>query len=740
MTERSETIGDHRVGWFENQIEERRAADQQLLEDAFVQVAGVVLGERSAQKMHDARIVTKDAIDEILKYFHRKPTELPESLKSVEEQMEYSLRPYGIMRRGVELTEGWYHDAFGPVLAFTKEEGLPVALLPGRFGGYVFRDPASGHLHTVKAANAKLFEKDAICFYRPLPSKSLKIPDLILYMKNCISVWDVAAIVFATFAVTLVGLLMPRIVQALTGPILKSGEQRALIGVSLTILGVALSSQLIINVKELILSRLNQKVSLGVESAMMMRLLALPASFFRKYSPGELRNRSASVSQLSSSLINLVVTTGLSSLSSLLYVTQVFRFAPALVIPSIIIVLATVAFAVLSALAQIRLSRIHMEHAAKEAGMTFGLITGVQKIKLAGAEKRSFAKWMNIYSKEAELIYNPPMIIKVNGVISMAINLAGSVVLYYSAVRSGVDPSNYYAFTVAYGMLLGAFMGLTGIALSVAQIRPILEMAEPFLKTVPETSADGEIVTELKGRVEMDHVSFRYDENQPYVLQDLSLSVHPGEYVAIVGKTGCGKSTLVRLLLGFEKPEKGSIYYDGKDINSLNLQMLRKKIGTVMQDAGVFQGDIYSNIVITAPELSLDEAWEAAEKAGIADDIRAMPMGMHTCISEGGAGISGGQRQRLMIARAIAPKPSLLIFDEATSALDNKTQRQVSESLDAMGCTRIVIAHRLSTIRHCDRIVVLDGGQIIEEGSFNDLIAQNGFFAKLVERQRLDGN
>ena len=231
---------------------------------------------------------------------------------------------------------------------------------------------------------------------------------------------------------------------------------------------------------------------------------------------------------------------------------------------------------------------------------------------------------------------------------------------------------------------------------------------------------------------------FKYSENSPYIIKNLSLKIRSGEYVAIVGRTGCGKSTLMRLLLGFEKPEKGAVYYDGKDLNRLDLGSLRRKIGTVIQGGGLLQGDIYSNIIISAPHLTMDEAWEAAELAGIAGDIRAMPMGMQTLISEGHGGISGGQRQRLMIARAIAPKPKILMFDEATSALDNKTQKQVSEALDRMGCTRIVIAHRLSTIRHCDRILVLDGGSVIEEGTYDELIRQNGYFAELVERQRLD--
>ncbi len=726
------------MGWFENQIEERRNADQQLLEDSFVRIAGVVLGQRTAQKIGDERIVAKNAIGEILKYYHYKTAEIPEEIQSIEEQIDYCLRPNGLMRRTVELKEGWYRDAFGPVLAFTKEDSLPVALLPGRFTGYVFNDPKTGEHKRLHAENAALFENEAICFYRPLPQKSLGIPDLLLYMKHCVTISDIVMIAAGTLAVTLVGLIMPRITRALTGPVLSSGRADALIGIAVCMICVSLSSQLISSVKNLVQARLSTKTSLGVQASMMMRLLTLPASFFRKYSPGELKSRSMSVNQLCSMLLNMVMGTGLTSLTSILYIGQIFRFTPALVVPSVIIVLVTVIFSIISTMVQIRINRKEMAHSAKESGMSYSIISGVQKIKLSGAEKRVFAKWLDVYAEGAELIYNPPLFIKINSVISTAISLISTIVLYYMAVRSGISQSSYFAFTASYGMLMGAFMSVSGIALSAAQIKPILEMAEPFLKTAPETAEKKEIVTHISGSIEMNHVSFRYEDSAPYIINDLSLKIRPGEYVAVVGRTGCGKSTLVRLLLGFERPEKGAVYYDDKDMEGLDLPSLRRKIGTVMQDAGLFQGDIYSNIVITAPELTLNDAWEAAEKAGIAEDIRAMPMGMHTMVSEGQGGISGGQRQRLMIARAIAPKPKLLIFDEATSALDNKTQRQVSEALDAMGCTRIVIAHRLSTIKHCDRILVLDGGSIVEDGTYEELIEKGGIFAALVERQRLD--
>ena len=726
------------MGWFENQIQNRREADQQLLEESFLRIAGVVMGEKDAQRIGDTRIITKSAIDEILKYYHYKPSELPESITDPDEQLDYCLRPHGMMRRSVELKKGWYKDAYGPILAFRKEDGSPVALLPGEIYGYTYKDPATGRTVRLNAETEQLFDADAICFYRPLPLKKLSIPDLLLYMKHCVSTSDVFMIAFAAISVSGVGLLIPRLTKALTGPVLSSGSGSALIGLAICLVCVSLSMQLFSSVSAMVSSRLESKTSLGVQASMMMRIMSLPASFFRQYSPGELKSRSMSVNQLCSMLMSMVMTTGLTSLTSLLYVTQIFSFAPKLVVPSLLIVLVTVGFSVVTTFAQIGVNRKKMEHAAKESGMSYSMISGIQKIKLSGAEKRSFAKWLNLYADSAALTYNTPVFLRANAAISTGISLVSTIILYYLAVKSSLNPSSYFAFSAAYGSLMGAFTTLAGTAMTAAQIQPILEMAEPFLKTVPEIQEKKEIVTNINGGVELSHVSFRYDEDSPYVLSDLSLKIKPGEYVAIVGRTGCGKSTLMRLLLGFEKPEKGAIYYDGKDIESLDLGSLRRKIGTVMQQSGLFQGDIYSNIVLTAPSLSIDEAWDAAEKAGIADDIRAMPMGMYTMVSEGGGGISGGQKQRLMIARAIAPKPKLLFFDEATSALDNKTQRQVSEALDAMGCTRVVIAHRLSTIRHCDRILVLDGGTIVEDGSYDALIEKGGYFADLVARQRVD--
>lgn len=726
------------MGWFEKQVKQREDLDQQLFEDSFFRAAEVVLGKRAASEMSDERIITSQAIEDILKYYHYKPVELPKGVRDHEEQLDYSLRPHGIMRRTVELDEGWYRDSYGPLLAYLKEDGTPVALLPKKIIGYYYTDRKTGRNVTVNSKNAALFEREAYCFYRPLPQKKLGIPDLIGYMKNCLSVSDIVIIVIATFAATVIGMLIPRITKGLTGQVLQNGEQSALIGVTICIVCIAIASNLINSVKGLLMQRLQTKTSVSVEAALMMRILTLPAPFFRQYSAGELTKRSQSINTLCSVIMSVVISTGLSSVFSLMYITQIFSFAPTLVVPSLLVILVSIVFTAAASLTQTKISKRHMEHEAKQSGMAYSMITGVQKLKLSGAEKRIFAKWLKLYSEGARLKYDPPLFLKINTVINLAITLISTILLYWLAAQSGVDASSYLAFNAAYGSLMGAFMALANIALQSANVKPILEMAEPFLKAEPEAADNKEIVTKITGAIELNNVYFRYGENMPYIVNDMSLKIKAGEYIAIVGRTGCGKSTLMRLLLGFEKPERGAIYYDNKDMKSLDLCSLRRKIGAVTQNGGLFQNDIYSNIVISAPELTLDDAWEAAEIAGIADDIRAMPMGMQTMVSEGQGGISGGQKQRLMIARAVAPKPKLLMFDEATSALDNKTQKQVSAALDRMGCTRIVIAHRLSTIKNCDRILVLDKGQIIEDGTYDELIDKGGYFAELVERQRLD--
>lgn len=726
------------MGWFDEQIKLRKQSDDDVFSESFANIADAVMGSMISASLKNNRELVQDSMEDILKYYHVKSREVPESIQEIEEQLEYLMRPYGIMRRTVKLEDNWYKDAIGAMLAVRKSDGSVVALIPAGVSGYTFLDKERGKRVRVNSKNQELFETEAIVFYKSFPLKEVRVPELLRFMRQTLSLSDFVWIALATFAVAFFGMFLPKLNNLLLTNVIESESMRLLFALSGFMLCVVVSQMLITAVKELITARINLKMNVEVQVATMMRILSLPSDFFKKYSSGDLFARWKQMNTLCDLLVSSVLTTGLTSVFSLVYISQIFVYAPALVIPALCVIGATLLLSIISAFMQMRVSEKKMKIASKESGISYALISGVQKVKLAGAEKRAFARWGNLYAKEAKLAYNPPMLLKMNPAISVAITLVGTLVMYYAAVRSQVSVADYYAFNTAYGMVSGAFMSFVSMALTMAEIKPILELVRPILQTVPEISQEKQVISRLSGGIELNNVSFRYNENMPLVVDNLSLKIRPGQYVAIVGTTGCGKSTLMRLMLGFETPDKGSVYYDGRDLSTIDLKSIRKKIGVVMQEGKLFQGDIYSNIVISAPHLTIDDAWEAAELAGIADDIRRMPMGMFTMIGEGSGGVSGGQRQRLMIARAIAPKPKILMFDEATSALDNLTQKRVSESLDSLNCTRIVIAHRLSTIRECDRIIVLDKGKVIEDGSYEELIGKEGFFAELVARQRLD--
>jgi ATP-binding cassette subfamily C protein len=318
--------------------------------------------------------------------------------------------------------------------------------------------------------------------------------------------------------------------------------------------------------------------------------------------------------------------------------------------------------------------------------------------------------------------------------------IAYSAIFYSAAVLMATRTSprmttgDFLAFFAAFAQFLAAGLALSEAAVASLIVIPLIERAKPILNTLPEVDAGKIDPGELSGRIELNHLFFRYRSDMPLVLRDLSLSISAGQFVAFVGASGSGKSTIFRLLLGFEKPESGAIYFDGQDLSSLNLHAVRRQLGVVLQNGRVLTGDIFTNIVGSAP-LSFDVAWEAARLSGLDGDIEAMPMGMHTMVSEDGGGFSGGQRQRLMIARAIVGKPRILLFDEATSALDNHTQAIVARSLDSLNVTRLVIAHRLSTVVNADRIFVMDKGRIVQTGSYSELIEQEGAFAELAKRQ-----
>jgi ATP-binding cassette subfamily C protein len=299
-----------------------------------------------------------------------------------------------------------------------------------------------------------------------------------------------------------------------------------------------------------------------------------------------------------------------------------------------------------------------------------------------------------------------------------------------------MSTGQFLAFSAAFGAFLRSVLDVISAGLQTLSLIPLYERAKPILTHPVESEGHSDVRIELEGAIELSHVSFRYQPEAPLVLDDVSLRIEPGEFVAIVGPSGSGKSTLLRMLLGFDTPSEGGVFYDGQALTSLDLRAVRRQIGVVLQHSRVMAGDIYNNIVGNSG-LTIDDAWRAARQAAFDKDIEEMPMGMHTVLSQGGGTLSGGQRQRLLISRALASQPKLLFFDEATSALDNRTQATVSESLEALRVTRVVIAHRLSTIQHADRIVVLERGRVVQSGRFEKLIDEGGTFAALARRQMM---
>ena len=726
------------MGWFDEQIEDRKQHERKLLSDSFEKLSYTVTGRKRSGAFQKGTDIN-DALEVLMKYFGLREKEIPGRLTDLESKLDYLLMSSDIMYRSVTLEPGWHKDAMGAMITTLKDSGTVITVLRDSAGLYVYTDPVTGKKVRVTAAEEKRISDEAYCFYRPLPLRKITLKDLFRYMLDSVSTWDLAAFCVAALMITLVGMLMPKLNHILMDEVISYGSDRLLAAVVCFLLFATIGNFMLTIIRQLLLSRIRIRLNVNVQAASMMRVLSLPPVFFKKYSSGELSQYLSYMNSLCTTLVDSIFSTVVTSVFSLIYVTQIFSYARSLVIPSLIVTILTLAISLGANAMQASINKEMMGLSAKERGLTYSLIGGIEKIRLSGSENRVFAKWMDLYTKEANLKFNPPALIKLNQVFTTAVSLIGTIVMYYVAVRSNVSIADYYSFNTAYAYIAGAFSAISSVALAAATVKPSLDIVKPLMEAEPEKHVGRETVASITGNIELSHVTFRYEKEGRKILDDLSLTIPARQYVAIVGKTGCGKSTLMRLLLGFEKPEKGVIFYDRKDIQTLDMGSLRRCIGTVMQDGDLFGGSVYENITISAPNLTLEQAWEAAEIAGIADDIRAMPMGMGTVLQEGGMGISGGQRQRLMIARAVAPKPRLLLLDEATSALDNITQKQVAEALDRMRCTRVVIAHRLSTIRHCDRILVLDGGRIVEDGKYEELVEKGGIFAELVARQRLEG-
>ncbi|MCA1992316.1 MAG: NHLP bacteriocin export ABC transporter permease/ATPase subunit, partial [Coleofasciculus sp. S288] len=483
----------------------------------------------------------------------------------------------------------------------------------------------------------------------------------------------------------------------------------------------------------------------SLQPAVWDRLLRLKPTFFRKYSSGDLLVRLLAVGQIRSQLSGATQRTLLNAVFSLLNLVLMFVYSVKLALVGLALTVLTSIITGISSLRLVRKARKQEELDGDINGLTVELLGGVAKLRVAAAEERAFAAWAKNYTLRTKLKAGSKLIDDSVAVFNEALPVVSSVLLFWFAVLAiqsaqakglpgGLNVGTFLAFNSAFGTFLSGVTSLSNTLTDILEIVPLWERAQPIVQGTLESDPSKADPGRLTGHLSLDHVTFRYREDGPLILDDVSIHAEPGEFIALVGPSGSGKSTVFRLLLGFETPISGTVFYDGQDLAGLDIQAVRRQLGVVLQNGIISSGPIFENITAGAL-VTLDEAWEAAEMAGFGDDIRQMPMGMHTVVSEGGTNLSGGQRQRLLIARSIVLKPKIILMDEATSALDNRTQAIVTQSLDTLNATRVVVAHRLSTIRNADRIYVVEAGRVVQAGTFDELLREEGLFARLAARQ-----
>ena len=637
--------------------------------------------------------------------------------------------------RTVRLEAGWWNEDAGAMVGFLKGADTPVALLKVR-GGYLLHDPANGRELRVDAEVAKELQPEARSFYTPLPERSINGLDLVKFGAKGLRT-ELATLAATGIIVAVLGLLTPIMTGKILGNLVPRAASATIDQYVVILLVAAAAAAVLSMIQNLAALRIEGRVDLAAQSGVWDRLMALPVRFFRQYSIGDLSSAALGINGIRDALSGVAVQAVLAFVFGIVNLGLMLYYDVGLGIVGLLIVVFGAGISLWASVLQVRRQRQLQKMSNRVASDVFQLMSGVSKLRVASAEDRAYSFWASNFAKMRNLSFAARLI--QNRVTAFnaayAILATMGLFLYIGVAKSGAfSTSAFLTFNVAFLAFLGATLQLTGTGITVLAIVPLFENLKPILTNVPEVDDTKGDPGELAGEVEVAHVNFRYAEDAPLVLDDVSFHARPGQFVALVGPSGCGKSTLLRLLLGFESPEAGAIFYDGQDLNEIDTQAVRRQCGVVLQHGQLFAGDILSNIVGSSL-YTIDDAWEAADMAGLREDIENMPMGMNTLLSEGASTLSGGQRQRLMIARALIARPRIVFFDEATSALDNRTQEIVSQSMRRLNATRIVIAHRLTTIQGADLVVVLDKGHVVQKGSFDELMEQEGMFRRLALRQ-----
>jgi NHLM bacteriocin system ABC transporter ATP-binding protein len=649
----------------------------------------------------------------------------------------------GFRTRVVVLRDDWWNHDHGPLLAQIADTRAPVAILPTRAGSYDMVDPATGTRARIRPALAATLAPFAFMFYRPFPDGGLSVREVIRFGATRMSS-DFRWVVATAVVIGVVGTITPYLTGQLFDSAIPQADRSMLFGFGAALMASAIGNSLFKITQGIATVRMQTHMGSSIQTAVWDRILNLPTTFFRKYQAGDLADRANGVEAIQQLFAGAGVAAILGSVSGLFYVVQMFAYDLRLALLALVLTVIFVGLTVGANYLQLRQQRREMTLRGRIAGLVLNLISGVSKLRIAGAEQHAFRVWAQQFATQRKISFTIGNIQNLATTFSTVFPVLSSIAIFVvmlneqeqaaAANQPGLTTGEFIAFTAAFGLFLAAMQSLGDASLNLLRIVPIYERLKPILETAGEVDRSKAAPGRLKGEIELSHLYFRYNADGPWIINDLSLKIKAGEFVAFVGASGCGKSTLMRLMLGFEQASSGSIYLDGQDLGTLDMRMVRQQMGVVLQVSRVMPTEIYRNILGIGSG-SVQDAWDAAEKAGLAEDIRAMPMGMHTYVSEGGGTLSGGQRQRLMIARAIVHRPKVLFLDEATSALDNRAQAIVTESMDKLDATRIVIAHRLSTVIGANKICYLENGRMAEMGTYQELMEKDGLFAQLAKRQ-----
>jgi ATP-binding cassette subfamily C protein len=655
---------------------------------------------------------------------------------SIEDPLDAMTRASRIWKRQVLLKGDWWKKDNGPLLGFLEEGETPVALLPLSPWGYEIHNPVDGSRSKVTYETVNNLNPHAYSFYPSLPDRALTGWDL-LRIGTRGAVYDGFTVLLMGMLGGLVGLAAPIMTGIIVDTFIPDGARSQLLQMANILFACALAIAAFEVTKTVALIRIESKMDASVQAGIMCRLLSLPAPFFRSFTAGDLADRAMGINAIRQLASGVAVQSLISGVFSFFYLGLMFWYDVRLSLAAAGMAMAVITVTCIGAYSLVQLQRSLSEVHGKISGMVLQFVTGISKIRLSGTEGRAFAVWAGKFGEQKRIAFRAGIISNILSSFNAAFPILSLMVIFAWLVMGKpgtLSAGGFLAFNAAFVGFQMAMLQMSSTLISVLCVVPLYERARPILETLPEVDSNKKSPGELTGDIELSHVSFRYSSDGPLVLDDISLHIRTGEFIAFVGSSGSGKSTLLRLLLGFEIPETGTIYYDGKNLSDFNVKEMRRQVGVVLQSGKIMAGDIFRNITGSS-NLTLDDAWEAARMAGLDSEISRMPMGMHTVLSAGGGTLSGGQRQRLLIARAIVHKPRIVFFDEATSALDNITQSIVTKSLEQLRTTRVVIAHRLSTIMGADRILVFEKGRIVQVGNYEQLITDGGPFAQFAKRQ-----